>query len=120
MQETGTMERLWQEIEGKVKRGGSATNIQEARVLGYEHVALPFLILLMGMLLAFLHLGIEGVSKKKCAASPGQPSEDIPKDGQVEDVIEGVRELLLENNSKLNSIQLVSKIRTLVLSDGGN
>ena len=61
MQETGVMDKLRRAIVGRQK---NADEVLDVIVLGYEDLAIPFMVLLTGIGVAFIQLGIEAV--KKC------------------------------------------------------
>ena len=63
MQETGVLDKLRREIVGRQKNANSA-KVLGAMMLGYEDLAIPFLVLLIGAGVAFIPLAIEAV--KKC------------------------------------------------------
>lgn len=65
MKETGTMDKLWQKIESKMKWGNDATNIQEINELGYDNVVLPFWALMTGVCSAILLLVIEAFAVRR-------------------------------------------------------
>ena len=101
MQETGTMGKLWQKIERQLKRNNDGSKVQEANVLGFDDVALPFVTLLVGVCAGILLLGIEGVAfcmekyavnENKC--DDGDTSEEISK------IKDEINEMLLELNNQ--------------------
>ena len=63
MQETGVLDKLRREIVGRLKNVDE-TKVLDVIVLGYEDLAIPFLILVTGTGVAFIQLGMEAV--KKC------------------------------------------------------
>ena len=96
MQETGTLDKLWKDIERRMKRNDNGAKIREDIVLGYENVALPFYALLIGVCTAVLLLGMEGAifCKKRYADGADNSNDDTLADTaniQVE-----INELLLE------------------------
>ena len=85
--------------------------------MGFKNVAIPFGALLIGILLAFGQLGVE-VIMMICEKKGNQTNESFPVDTEVKRItVDEIRQLLLENESKLN-MRVLNKIRTLALSDG--
>ena len=63
MQETGVLDKLRREIVGRQKNANNA-KVLGAMMLGYEDLAIPFLVLLIGAGAALIPLAIEAA--KKC------------------------------------------------------
>ena len=116
MQETGTLDRLWKQIEIKIKKGNDAPKIQEANALGYRNVSVPFSALLTGIIAAIVLLGVETIifCKGKYADDVSMPDEDEDYYSKgAAQIIYEINMLLLQNHSKLKDLTLLSKIKTL-------
>ena len=77
LQQTGVMDRLRQKMM-HFPRGNTDSlklQVQGINGLGYEHVVLPFLALMIGLCLAFVQLGAETAITRKCSDNKEQSIE---------------------------------------------